>query len=427
MKRILFLVVVIALAGGVFYWFKQREAKPATNYYRSQMIRRGDVVQEVTATGTVNPIKKVNVTTQVTGKVISLKADYNSRVKAGETIALIDPDTYVSALASARAQLKSNQAALLRTQAQLTYAGKELERQKKMFQRNVTTTSELDAAQATFDELTATKMANEAAIEQSQAAVKTAETNLSYCTISSPVTGVVISRSVDEGETVVSNMSASALFTIATDLSRIEVEAAVPEADIGGIKVGQRVNFTVDAYKTKFTGTVTEIRLASTTTSNVVTYPVIVQADNPGEKLFPGMTANLAIITDEARDVVIVPAAALRFTPPQGGARSPAPGQGPAGAVPPPGGDRMQRSANQKTIWIAESDTAIRPAEVQLGISDSVNQALVGGEELCGQRVATGNMTAQAAAAMKNQDQPRNPFMPTPPKGRRRNGPPPRM
>lgn len=404
MKKLLIVIVIAALAGGGYWWYKNRPAGEEVAYYRSQAITRGDIVQEVTATGTVNPIKQVNVTTQVTGKVISLKADYNSRVKAGEVIALIDPDTYESSLASAKAQLKSNQASLQRTMAQLTYSQKELERQKKLAERDMTTTSELDAAQANYDELVATRLANEAAIEQSQASVKTAETNLAYCTITSPVSGIVISRSVDEGETVVSNMSASALFTIATDLTRIEVEAAVPEADIGEIRVGQAVNFTVDAYKTKFTGTVTEIRLSSTTTSNVVTYPVIVQADNPDERLFPGMTANLSVITAEARDVVRVPAAALRFSP----------------------GDDYHppRDSAKKVIWIADSDTSIHPEEVELGISDGVFQALVGSDELEGKNAATGNMTAEAAkkaaAALEAGQQPKNPFMPTPPAGNRR-------
>ncbi len=411
LKKAILGLIVLALAGGGYYYWKHREKAPTVTYYRAQPVKMGDVTQEVTATGTVNPVKSVKVTTQVTGKVISLKADYNSRVKQGDLIAMIDPQTYESALASQRAQLKSNEAQLERTIAQLTLAKKELERAKKLAEKKMISDSDLDNAQASYDQLVATKKSNEAAIEQSRASVKTAETNLSYCTITAPVSGIVISRSVDEGETVVSNMSASALFTIATDLKRIQVEASVPEADVGGIKVGQAVNFTVDAYKRRFKGKVTEIRLASTTTSNVVTYPVIVEAENPGERLFPGMTANLSIIIAEADKAVTVPASAVRFTP-----------MDPAVAATAP---QIRERGNRKVIWIADSDTQIHPVEVQLGISDGINQELKDAEDLVGQQVVTG--TASSKSVKQGGDQTKNPFMPQRPRrGGGAGGPPPR-
>ena len=427
MKKLIFVVILLAaIAGGFWYWKKHHTVKDETVYYRSQEIRRGSVTEEVTATGTVDPIQKVSVTTQVTGEVIDLRADYNSRVKEGDVIAMLDPDTYESQLASQRAslasqhaQLKSAEATLERTTAQLNYAEKELTRQKRLAERGMTTEAELDSAQATYDELVATRKQNEASIEQAKAsieqakaAVKTGETNLSYCTIHSPVTGVVIDRSVEKGQTVVSSMNATALFTIATDLSVVQVEAAIPEADIGGIRVGQAVHFTVDAYKTTFKGKVTQIRLSSTTTSNVVTYPVIVEAENPGEKLFPGMTANLSIIIQDAEDTVVVPNAATRFTPPN---------------AQPPAAMPTHPEETTATIWIADSDTEIHPVTVRTGITDGVNTVILDGEELLGKKVVVGKQSAAAFKANQGSDQPKNPFMPTPPRGGNRRGGPPRM
>ena len=414
MKKLILLVIVVAAVVGVWYWRKHRPVKPETVYFRSQPVARASVTQDVTATGTISPIKKVEVATQVTGKVITLAADYNSHVTEGHIIAVIDPKTYESQLASARAQLKSNQATLERTQAQIRLAKKELERLTKLFERGHISESDLDSAQSNYDQLVATEKVNQAAIEQSEASVKTAETNLSYCTITSPVTGVVITRAVDEGQIVVSSMNASALFTIATDLSRIQVEASIPEADIGEIKVGQTVNFTVDAYKDKFVGKVMQIRLSSTTTSNVVTYPVIVEAENPGEKLFPGMTATISIVVSQAADVLTVSAAALRFVPE-------------GVQVPPDAG---------QVLWVADDANHIHPVPVEVGISDGINvQVSSEMEALEGKEVATGVMTAEELKKSKEKEE-TNPFMMRPPGGGRRGpggpggggpgGPPPR-
>lgn len=451
-KIIKVIVVVVVLAGLWFGWhaYKNRAKAPEKVFFRSQEVGRGSVVQEVTATGTIQPIKKVSVTTQVTGKIISLTADYNSRITEGEVIAEIDPDNYKSSLdnakaqlASARAQLRNNEANLEKTIASLALAAKELERQKKLFEREMTTESDLDNAQATYDQLVATKKSNEASIEQSkasiaqaEASVRTAEKNLADCTITSPVNGIVIDRSVEEGQTVVSSMNATGLFTVATDLSRVKVEAAIPEADIGGVAVGQNVHFTVDAYKTRFKGVVTQIRLASTTNSNVVTYPVIIEAENPDERLFPGMTANLSIIIEEADDVVVVPNAATRFVPPGVASEGAAPagrsgmppvvagapprgmgaGAPPAGFKPPQAGEIEVPVETRKTIWIADSDTEIHPVVVELGITDSVNTVVLkGGEELLGKKVVVGK---QATAPGAN-GQVSNPFMPKPPSRRK--------
>lgn len=426
LKKIIKAVITLAILGGAGYgwhWYKHRPAKIEPTYFRSQIVQKGSVVQEVTATGSIAPIKDVSVTTQVTGKIISLKADYNSHIEKDQVIAQIDPDTYESALASARAQLKNNEASLEKTKAQLRLAEKELARQKKLFEREMTTESDLDNAQASYDQLVATIKSNEASIEQSKASVKTAEKNLADCTITSPVTGVVISRSVQEGQTVVSSMNATGLFTVATELSRVQVEAAIPEADIGGIAVGQKVNFTVDAYKTKFSGVVTQIRLASTTTSNVVTYPVIIEAENPDERLFPGMTANLSIIVEEADDVIIVPNAAVRFTPPGVDKPStlPPPPMGDASMGDMPQPPAAQPGENTQTLWIADSETDIHPVMVELGITDGINTVVLnGGNEILGQKIVIGKQSLSSAKALPGQ--PSNPFMPKPPSRNNKKG-----
>ncbi len=414
MKKLLKAILVCLVLGAVFFgyrWYKNRPRAPEPTYYRSQTVGRGSVTQEVTATGTIGPIREVSVTTQVTGKIVSLFADYNSRITENQVIALIDPDTYESALASARAQLKSNEATLERTRSQLWLAERELSRQKRLYEREMTTESDLDNAQASYDQLTATVKSNEAAIEQSKASVATAEKNLADCTITSPVTGIVIDRSVEEGQTVVSSMSASGLFTVATELTRVQVEASIPEADIGEIEVGQDVVFTVDAYKKKrFTGKVTQIRLASVTTSNVVTYPVIIEADNPDERLFPSMTANLSVIVREDKDKVILPNAATRFTPA-------------AGEVPPDmaAAESEDESGDWDVVWVADSMTSIHPVRVRLGITDSINTVVEeSSEDLVGKQIVVGRQSAAAAQESGTN----NPFMPKRPNRRRGGGPP---
>ena len=257
-----------------------------------------------------------------------------------------------------------------------------------MLDREMVSESEYDSALAVRDKLKADIKINEASIENAKANAKQAKTNLDYCIIKSPVTGVVINRAVDEGQTVVSNMNASTLFKIAADLSKVKVEASIPEADVGQLKVGQPVRFTVDAYRRPFKGKVMQIRLAAVTSSNVVTYPVIVEADNSEGLLFPGMTATLSIIVAEEKDCLCVPAAALRFKKnefPQGF------GTG---------------------VWRMTPDGGLAPAKVRLGVSDSISYQ-VSGEVNEGDEIAVGIMTGDELKG--GGQQVNNPFMMRPP------------
>ena len=300
--------------------------------YRTAPIARTDIVRSVSATGSITPrntSKGIPVGAQVNGKLLKLYVDYNDTVTNGQIVAEIDPLVYEATYKSAVARLhmsqagvKTSECALRQREAELVLAQKTYDRKKSLSEKKMASVADFDSALETLEKATAAVASASAAlasaraeVESAQASVDQAEANLSYCTIRSPVDGIVIDRKVEEGETVVSSMNAVPVLSIAEDLDTIWVAADVPEADIGGIRVGQDVTFTVDAYRMRFAGKVKQIRKASTTTSNVVTFPVIVEAENPEQKLFPGMTATLSIETARAENVLAVAASAFRFRP----------------------------------------------------------------------------------------------------------------
>lgn len=328
-KLVVFLVIAGALGAGAWWFFFRTDAATAPSY-RIVQIERGDLVQTVRATGIVRPVKLVQVGTQVNGPVRKLYVDFNDRVTEGQLVAQIDPIVYEARLAQDEATLQERLANVEETKARLAQAEKELERSRTLAKREMVPQEELDTAIAGRDALAAQSKVAEASIEQSRASLRLSKANLEYTRIRSPVDGVIVDRNVDEGQTVVASMSAQVLFKIAADLQHIQVEASIPEADIGRIREGQTVTFTVDAHDRTFTGRVSQVRLAATTVQNVVTYPVVILAENPDGKLFPGMTANLVCEVARRDDVLKVPNAALRFTP-EGAA---APSDAPAGARP---------------------------------------------------------------------------------------------
>lgn len=356
------LVLAAVVAAGYFAYRYYVSRQPAESHYRTARIERGDVIQTVRATGTIQPIKLVQVGTQVNGPINKLYVDFNSQVKAGDLVAQIDPTTYEARLAQDQANLIESQANVEQSQAKLTQAEKELERAKKLTAREMISQTDLDSAVATRDTLVAQLKVAQAAVAQAEAALRLSKANLGYTTIKSPVDGVVIARNVSEGQTVVASFNAQVLFLIATDLKKIQVEASIPEADIGSIALGQQVLFTVDAYEQNFTGTVTQIRMAATTVQNVVTYPVIIEAANPDNKLFPSMTADIICEVARHESVLKVPNAALRFKPEErtNGDASAATNKGTA-----PRGLRGPR------LWAQKPDgKGIRPIPISLGITD---------------------------------------------------------
>lgn len=295
MKRTLFLVAVAAMAlSGC--------KKDAQFTCEEEVVVKQDIVTSITATGTIEPVTSVDVGTQVSGIVSKLYVDYNSEVKAGQVIAELDRTNLLSELESAQANLRS-------AESDLAYQKLNYQRYSTLYHQGLISTNDYDKAKLSYDQSVQT-------VNQRRENVKKAQTNLGYATITSPINGVVLSKEVEEGQTVAASFNTPTLFKIAQDLTQMRVIADVDEADIGEVREGQRVTFTVDAFPDDvFNGTVSQVRQQATTTSNVVTYQVVISAPNDDLKLKPGLTANATIYTMELKDAVAVPSKALRFNP----------------------------------------------------------------------------------------------------------------
>lgn len=399
-KTAIWLAVIGGAAYGVCRYLESKKEKAAVVSYRTSRLVRTDVARTVEATGTVQPIKKVEVGAQVNGRIVKLFVDYNSVVTNRQVVALIDPQVYEANYKSSLGELHSNEANVKKCEAQLVLAEKTLRRKEELVKKDMAPVADYDTALEERDTAIASLAAARASVERSQASVTQAKANLDYCTIISPVNGIVLERSVDEGQTVVSSMNAVPIFKIATDLKRIQVEATVPEADIGSVKDGQKVSFTVDAYPgLTFTGVVTQVRMASTTTSSVVTYPVIIEADNPGDRLFPGMTANISVHIAEAKGVVAAVSAAFRYRPADER-------RGYDGTFSP----RAQTGDRRKAIYLLGEDGKPEKMLVETGLSDGTYTEIKTKEKLEGREVVLGVMTAPTMSARG--DASSNPFMP---------------
>ena len=366
--------------------------------YRFAPITRTDIVRTVEATGTVQPRNTktgIPVGAQVNGRIIKLFVDYNSVVTNGQIVALIDPLVYEASYKNAIGSLHANQANVKQREAALVLAEKTHARKLQLFEKKLCSEADYDEAHEQWKSAIASLDAAKASVEQSEAQVAKTKADLDYCTIRSPVNGVVLARKVEEGETVVSSMNAVPVLTIAEDLKVIWIEATIPEADVGNIKEGQEVTFTADAYRRKFKGKVRQIRLASTETNNVVTYPIIIEAENPDEMLFPGMTATLSIETARSEDCVAVSAAAFRFRPKEE--------DRPEGEIP-----------HGRKVWTLEPDGKLAFTVVEAGVTDDSFTELLNAGALEGRHAVIGYETASTLAAKDEKDE--NPFMPKMPK-----------
>jgi HlyD family secretion protein len=345
--------------------------------YGTTCATRGDIVQHVTASGSLSAVVSVDVGSQVSGKIVALYADYNSPVKKGQLVAEIDPTIYAASLRQAEGDLAS-------AKADMTLKRQNLERKKVLVP--VKAASQLD-----LDQATAELAQSEAAIIIRQAALESSKANLGYCKITAPVDGMVISRKVDVGQTVIAAMSTPVLFTIAQDITKMNISASVSEADIGQVRNGQAVTFTVDAFPDEvFQGAVTQVRRAPTTTQNVVTYETIITVDNPEQKLFPGMTADVSILVAERKKVLKVPNTALRFTPPDGAkfdqGSTGNPGTNQASFAPPSDKPKAEQlrpvklGRNQRLVYSLGSDpVALKPVVVKIGLTDGVDSEVLAG------------------------------------------------
>ncbi|MBQ3355291.1 MAG: efflux RND transporter periplasmic adaptor subunit [Bacteroidales bacterium] len=377
----------------------------ATKSSKKELVIRTHVVSEytventVTATGTIEPVETVDVGTQVSGKVEKIYVDFNDVVKKGQLMAELDKLTLNQNVSRAKASLTS-------AESQLNYAKLSYERTKQLYESNAATLASYQEAQNTY---TQAQMSQ----KNAQAAYDQALVDLSYAEIYSPIDGVVLDRAVEVGQTVAASFSTPTLFTLANDLTKMQVEAAVDEADIGQVKIGQRVTFTVDAYTYEtFEGTVNQIRMKATTTSNVVKYTVIISAPNPDLKLFPGMTANVTIITEEATGLA-VPAEALNFTPDEQVLRNLQKPEMPKDGQRPPMGEAPQMGTEPSAhnmVWI-QKNGSIMPRPVKVGMSDVAYKIIEEGLQE-GDSVV---LSAQYVVKEKQVKKGENPFMPGPP------------
>ena len=300
-SKIWVFVILLALAA-VAFWLLSGNKKKEVVHFNTVEVEESNLQNSVTATGTIEPVTSVTVGTQVSGIVSRLYVDYNSEVKKGQVIAELDKTNLLSELNTAKANLSSLQSAL-------NYQAANFNRYQTLLNKGLVSADDFENAQLTYRQATEQ-------VAQAKEQVQRAQTNLGYATITSPIDGVVLSKSVEEGQTVAASFSTPELFKIAKDLTNMQVVANVDEADIGNVRAGERVSFTVDAYPDdKFQGTVTQVRQEATTTNNVVTYEVVINAPNGDLKLKPGLTANVTIYTSEKTGVLCVPTKALRFTP----------------------------------------------------------------------------------------------------------------
>ena len=371
--------IVLLLAGAAWAawtaWSKRTE-KPLEARYQFEEVGVGDITQPVTATGTVNPGGLVNVGTQVSGTVRRLLVDFNDEVKAGQVLLELDPTTTQAAVEQSSGELASAEASL-----RLTLA--EEARMRELHAQEYVSRQDLERALQARE-------AAQAQVRVARGKLQRDRANLGYTVIRSPVAGVVVSREVDIGQTVAASFQTPTLFKIARDLSRMQIDSNVAEADIGKVRVGQSVRFTVDAFpERRFEGKVQQIRLAPITEQNVVTYNVVVEVANPDQALLPGMTAYLSIVTDRRENVLLVPNAALRFKPGDAtaGARN-----GAAGGNGRPAPSRTGPPA-RPTVYVARGQ-ALEPVEITVGISDGRFSVVTGGGLQRGARVAVEELLA---------------------------------
>ncbi|MDD4553955.1 MAG: efflux RND transporter periplasmic adaptor subunit [Bacteroidales bacterium] len=442
--------VVVVVVAAIALWMLLGRKKAAAVEWRTAKIEKGDIRVTVRASGTLNAVTTVQVGTQVSGIIKKIYVDFNSEVREGQVIALLDTTLLAQTVEDARATLRRNE-------IQASQSKREWDRTRLLFEQKVVAQADYDLALSTYETAQTNAISAKAALNR-------ALINLKYATIIAPISGVVVSRAVDVGQTVAASFSTPTMFTIANDLTKMQVQANIDEGDIGKIEVGQEVIFTVDAYpEMTFSGTVRQVRLQPVTTQNVVNYTVIIDVPNPDLKLLPGMTANITVLVQEVNDVLKVPATALRFTPSQeyidaamknmpdsarhrfgpgagegrgSGSGSRASGSGggsqmeqhPGGSMNASGqsgmqqgssGSEMVRRKNFGTIWIKTGDS-LKPRRVRTGISDGLNTEIMGrikeGEEV------VVSMTNGQTAQSSTQQQTQNPFVPQPPRGGARGG-----
>jgi len=400
------LLVLAAIAGGLWFWNAQNGKAVK---YVTAAVDRGQIRRTIAASGTVNPEITVQVGAFVSGTIKALSCDYNTQVRQGQLCAKIDPRPYETVVAKAEADLSSQKAQLAKDSATLAYADLKLGRAHTLAQQGWNSQDTLDSVRSARDQAAAQIQLDRAQIRQSQASLNAARINLNYTDIVSPVNGTVVSRNVTVGQTVASSFQTPTLFLIAKDLTRMQVDTNVSETDIAGAAIGARASFTVEAYPGKvFRGKVVQVRQAPISVQNVITYDVVIAADNPDLQLKPGMTANARIIVAERRDVLRVPVQALHFNPAataNGASQGVgAQGQGAQGQGGRGQGRRARSAAAQaQQVWVL-ADGKPRRVPVTVGLDDDSNAEITGGALKAGDQVIVsashpGQVKPRAAAS----------------------------
>lgn len=399
-KYVMIIVSLIILAIALFLIFYGENNKIQV-ILDTVKVSKGDITTSVTATGTIEPIKLVEVGTQVSGVISKIYVDYNSVVKKGDILAELDKDLLQSELESARANLQSRQVEL--DNQQRTY-----NRQKMLWDKQAISKADWETVETNY-------RTAQLAVTSQKAALLKAETNLGYATIYSTIDGVVVSRDVEEGQTVASSFNTPTLFTIANDLTKMRVIAKVDEADIGGIKEGQRVVFTVDAFPDdEFNGSVVQVRLQATTESNVVTYEVVIDAPNPELKLKPGLTANVNIYTMEEKGLLTIPSKALRFR-----AEPEVLAQVKGIVVDEVQNKSATENKKQKTIWV-KTGNIIQPKTITTGATNGILTEIINGVALDDEVVTGVTVKSKEERAAKQSGGESSPFMPQRPGGNKK-------
>jgi HlyD family secretion protein len=316
-KKVIWIIVALVVVAGVVLGLTVfKGGKNGKVTYRTEAVSKGDIEALVVTSGTLNPIETVDIGAQVSGKIEKLYADFNSVVTKGQVVAELDQEPLKIKIQQNEANYKSRVASLERSKVSLETATKNFERAKSLFAKSLISLEEMDAAEANYLNAKSDLVSSEASLAQAKSTLDLSNVDLRYAVIKSPVDGVVITRKVNTGQTLQSSYQAPVLFQVATDLTKMKVECSVDESDIGKVKEGQKVRFSVEAYQNEtFNGVVQQVRFSPETVQNVVTYTTIVNVENPEKKLLPGMTATVSIIVGEAKGVLRVPNAALRFTP----------------------------------------------------------------------------------------------------------------
>jgi len=406
-KNLLYIgsAVVLLIIG--FFVYKALGSTEKAISFETTKIGKGTISNTVTATGTLEAIKTVEVGTQVSGVIEKIYVDFNSQVKKGQLLAQLDETPLLT-------QLEQSKASVDQSDAEVKYQKATYERYKALVEKKLIAQSDFDLAEYNYNKAVAT-------LNNVKSVYDRSKINLSYARIYSPIDGIILERAVDEGQTVAASFSTPTLFTIANDLTQMRVEAKVDEADIGKVTNGQRVEFTVDAFPLKrFAGEVTEIRLKPVASANVITYTVVINAPNPEKILMPGMTANASFFVTERKDIIVVPSKAVQFTPDQ--AALEIYNQSiPGGIVPTPqideGVAKVKQSDSVKTVWVKQG-LMVHPLKVKVGVTDEIHYEVISGLNE-GDEVIT-SMSAGSSSAKATTAATKSPFMPQRPGSNRK-------